>query len=414
MVQFRRQDNAHWYHETQRSVTDDALREGVCTSGHYGHDDFSALSNSENLTNAFSDKSPFLLGLEAQVNPDLQDLLQQRDETLRASHRMYQTLFPAQVSLSTELTLSLYDRLSSALIVAQVTGVQRLCNHYAERLMPLSSDDASRESNIRLTLLTQYARQLASQPTLINRRALQQLSDSGLTSLDIILFSQIIGFVGYQARAVAAVSALAGYPTVLLPGFPRMEDAESANFSDEVTGWQAWLPDLSLETESQEQEQNLTLTDVLNKHPHSQQIYADILLRIPDPDHHPQPALLELAALVSARINGSACCLVHHRQRYLQLKPDITLINKLQSGISQNLSQSSTESVESSVIHLAAELTRAPERFGPPILAPLQERGFSPLQLMDTLFSVALAGWTNRLVQTLGSPRSALQQAWTD
>lgn len=77
-----------------------------------------------------------------------------------------------------------------------------------------------KESNIRLTQITQYARQLASQPTLIDRHALAQLHDVGLTDSDIIILSQIIGYVGYQARVVAGISALAGYPTVMLPGFP--------------------------------------------------------------------------------------------------------------------------------------------------------------------------------------------------
>ena len=83
------------------------------------------------------------------------------------------------MSLSRYVTLSPYDRLSTALTVAQVTGVQSLCSHYAARLAPLHSPDASRESNIRLAQITQYARQLASQPTLICRRALQQLATSG-------------------------------------------------------------------------------------------------------------------------------------------------------------------------------------------------------------------------------------------
>lgn len=86
------------------------------------------------------------------------------------------------------MTLSPYDRLSTALTVAQVTGVQSLCSHYAARLAPLHSPDASRESNIRLAQITQYARQLASQPTLICRRALQQLGDVGLSPADIVTF----------------------------------------------------------------------------------------------------------------------------------------------------------------------------------------------------------------------------------
>lgn len=95
-------------------------------------------------------------------------------------------------------TFSAYDRLSTALTVAQVYGVQRLCNHYAARLAPLPGPDSSRESNRRLAQITQYARQLASSPSLINALARSQLDEVGLTSRDIILINQIIGFISFQ------------------------------------------------------------------------------------------------------------------------------------------------------------------------------------------------------------------------
>lgn len=46
-------------------------------------------------------------------------------------------LFPAHVNLNQMHTFSAYERMSTALTVAQVYGVQRLCNHYAARLTPL-------------------------------------------------------------------------------------------------------------------------------------------------------------------------------------------------------------------------------------------------------------------------------------
>ena len=104
-------------------------------------------------------------------------------------------LFPGQVAVSRLQTFTAYDRLSTALTVAQVYGVQRLCNHYAARLAPLPGPDSSRESNRRLAQITQYARQLAGSPSVINALSRSQLDEVGLTSRDIILFNQIIGFV---------------------------------------------------------------------------------------------------------------------------------------------------------------------------------------------------------------------------
>ena len=45
-------------------------------------------------------------------------------------------LFPLDIAVNRLYTLSAYDRLSTALTVAQACGVQRLCNHYAALLAP--------------------------------------------------------------------------------------------------------------------------------------------------------------------------------------------------------------------------------------------------------------------------------------
>lgn len=231
MELLRRQHNAQWYHETQSSVRGDQPLE----------------------PQAATIRDRFLLGLGAFADEALNTALTARAGVFNASHASYHVLFPDHVALTRMVTLSPYDRLSTALTVAQVTGVQSLCSHYAARLAPLHSPDASRESNIRLAQITQYARQLASQPTLICSKALQQLSDVGLSPADIVTFSQIIGFVSYQARVVAGVAALAGRPTGVVPGFPNIEDAEGVEFTEEELAWQSRLPPITLEDARAEQ-----------------------------------------------------------------------------------------------------------------------------------------------------------------
>jgi len=191
MEQRRFTGNNHWYHETQTSLP--AQRAPL-------------------VPEAATIEDRFLLGLAQQVEGDLIPTLQQVQPALLASRDLYQILFPKELATSLTHTLTLYDRLSSALTVAQVTGVQRLCNHYAARLNPLPGPDSSRESNRRLTQITEYARQLASQPTLIDAAAVQHLDDVGLSASDIVTLSQIIGFVSYQARVVAGIHALMALP----------------------------------------------------------------------------------------------------------------------------------------------------------------------------------------------------------
>lgn len=402
MVQFRRHDNAHWYHETQRSGGSLAVPVS----------DESYCANSSNISNRHHDENTteqgiFLLGLAESVPAVLDDALQHHALILRASDAMYQALFPAIVEPDHDHRFSLYDRLSSALTVAQVTGVQRLCSHYAARLTPLSSPDASRESNMRLTQITQYARQLASQPTLIDRHALQQLADVGLSNADIIVLSQVIGFVGYQARVVAGFSAQAGYPTVMLPGFPRMEDASASQLPEIDSLWQGWLPGLAATaTEEPQVNPELTLNSLLALHPLSSHAYHAITaqaqnLQLVTADSA-ATAWQQWIALVSGRINGSRYCQARHQHHLQQLAGNSSLLAALQVGVDCALASQADKQITHPLIYVTAELTRAPERFSQQHVSPLLALGISNEQLLSIIFNVATAGWTNRLRHTLG------------
>lgn len=389
MELLRRQHNAQWYHETQSSVRGDQPLE----------------------PQAATLRDRFLLGLGAFADEALNTALTARAGVFNASHASYHVLLPDQVELTRLVTLSPYDRLSTALTVAQVTGVQSLCSHYAARLAPLHSPDASRESNIRLAQITQYARQLASQPTLICSKALQQLSDVGLSPADIVTFSQIIGFVSYQARVVAGVAALAGRPTGVVPGFPNIEDAEGVEFTEEELTWQSRLPQITLEDARAEQ------LDVLDQsHPDARSEPYFLLLA------HDAPALRErngvfnsinadgyglsarlkaLATLAVARINGSRYC----ASTVAQDIQDAALADAIFTDINRGL-ESSDNPVAQAVIRVAADLTRTPEKFTPRSVQPLFNSGLNQAQALDVILTAALYAWENRLRQTLGDAQA--------
>lgn len=389
MELLRRQHNAQWYHETQSSVRGDQPLE----------------------PQAATLRDRFLLGLGAFADEALNTALTARAGVFNASHASYHVLLPDRVELTRLVTLSPYDRLSTALTVAQVTGVQSLCSHYAARLAPLHSPDASRESNIRLAQITQYARQLASQPTLICSKALQQLSDVGLSPADIVTFSQIIGFVSYQARVVAGVAALAGRPTGIVPGFPNIEDAEGVEFTEEELTWQSRLPQITLEDARAEQ------LDVLDQsHPDARSEPYFLLLA------HDAPALRErngvfnsinadgyglsarlkaLATLAVARINGSRYC----ASTVAQDIQDTALADAIFTDINRGL-ESSDNPVAQAVIRVAADLTRTPEKFTPRSVQPLFNSGLNQAQALDVILTAALYAWENRLRQTLGDAQA--------
>jgi len=389
MELLRRQHNAQWYHETQSSVRGDQPLE----------------------PQAATIRDRFLLGLGAFADEALNTALTARAGVFNASHASYHVLFPDHVALTRMVTLSPYDRLSTALTVAQVTGVQSLCSHYAARLAPLHSPDASRESNIRLAQITQYARQLASQPTLICSKALQQLSDVGLSPADIVTFSQIIGFVSYQARVVAGVAALAGRPTGVVPGFPNIEDAEGVEFTEEELAWQSRLPPITLEDARAEQ------LDVLDQsHPDARSEPYYLLLAHDAPalrerngvfnsinadGYGLSPRLKALATLAVSRINGSRYC----ASTVAQDIQDAALADALFTDINRGL-ESSDNPVAQAVIRVAADLTRTPEKFTPRSVQPLFNSGLNQAQALDVILTGALYAWENRLRQTLGDTQT--------
>lgn len=377
MEQRRLKSHSHWYHETQATLA----------------------SRAEPLVPEATDiEDRFLLGLAALCEGGLRQTLQEAQPALLASRDLYSLLFPSSLTASLTHTLTLYDRLSTALTVAQVTGVQRLCNHYAARLNPLSGPDSSRESNRRLTQITEYARQLAMQPTLIDEAALQRLDEAGLTAPDIITFSQIIGFVCYQARVAAGVHALLALPVRWIPGVTVPPDADECGFTDQHS-WQPRLTPVELRYATHSQLEALTFCQPQQALSRSAWLLAhdgdalygwgQLIKVLEEQTTTPEG---QLAAAVAARINGSAACFNRYAPEALR--------SALKTGVDDAIGSASA--VDQAVIQTAAQLTRSPERFSAAHLQPLKEAGFSLQRMMNVIFSTALAGWNNRLMQSLG------------
>jgi uncharacterized protein YciW len=102
----------HWYHETQSTICPVDVLPLVPEAAHV--------------------EDRFLLDLTLPAA-----WLRAHAGWLHPARQLAELLFPDQVAVSRLQTFTAYDRLSTALTVAQVYGVQRLCNHYAARLAPL-------------------------------------------------------------------------------------------------------------------------------------------------------------------------------------------------------------------------------------------------------------------------------------
>ena len=335
----------------------------------------------------------FLLGLQQEASA-LQPLLSRFQPALLAARDLSQILFPDTLNTSLTHTLTLYDRLSTALTVAQVAGVQRLCNHYSARLNPLPGPDSSRESNNRLTQITQYARQLAMQPALINANSINALDAVGLTEPDIVTLNQLVGFVSYQARVVAALQAMMGLPVRWIPGVSPPPDAEPALFSSSST-WQHALKPVELRYASAEQLAAVTFCQgmaglddaVWLLVQDAQALYGWATLQQRLGDHFDEEA--SLAQAVSARILG---CHLLFAQRAHQHR-DLLLQDVDKAGETAPL------------IHVSAQLVRLPERFSAAHLQPLLNAGWGSERIFTLLLAVAFASWQDRLFMALGEAR---------
>ncbi|CAH6636884.1 CMD domain-containing protein [Pseudocitrobacter vendiensis] len=382
MEQRRAYGKSHWYHETQsRSQHSDVL---------------------PLVPEAAHVEDRFLLGL---LLPE--SLHRDCTPWLNVCRGLANELFPDDVAVSRLRTFSAYDRLSSALTVAQVCGVQRLCNHYAARLAPLPGPDSSRESNHRLAQITQYARQLASSPSVITPLARQQLDDVGLTPYDIILINQIVGFVGFQARVVAIFQARLGQPVRWIPGMPTQEDAAAEVFVATESEWLSDLPIVDARYASKAQAQSLLrwqsqpmLSALAPLLAHEETILdglGQLIATLPA-----NPPLHALAALVPARINGSVSCFNHYSTQWQGARGLPDAIRNGDRAVQAWCHQYPREQAVTQAIGL---LTRAPDRFSPAQFASLTENGVSTEESTALLAWSALFGWLNRLRIALRSER---------
>lgn len=387
MEQRRISGKGHWYHETQSSRSDAVLP--LVPEAAYLED-------------------RFLLDVELSAE-------QRAEEAawLSVARDAANILLPDNTPVTRLHSLSCYDRLSTALTVAQVYGVQRLCNHYAARLAPQPGPDSSRESNRRLTQITQYARQLASQPTLIDDISRQQLDEVALSVNDIVTFNQLIGFVGFQARVIAVFQALQGLPVRWLPGLDTQQDASAELFLAGDKIWQAGLPPVEQRYANTLQLEvvNASLTQrALNPlgwllaHD-AQTLYAlSELINLLLPSSATTSDDLVLVNLLTARINGSVSCFSDATTHW---HGESGLPEAIRNGERALQAWSHNHPRERAIIQAVRVLTRAPGSFSAAQLQPLFEQGFSQNDALRLLVCSALSGWLNRLKIGLGNASQA-------
>jgi len=109
----------------------------------------------------------------------------------------------------------------------------------------------------------------------------------------------------------------------------------------------------------------------------------------------------ELGALAASVVNRCIYCASVHANRYITLskRPDV-IETIYRDGTDAELSARNQ-----AIFEFGVKLTRKPDSLDAEDLAALREAGLSDLEILDLTHAVAIFGWANRLMHTLGEPR---------
>ncbi len=107
---------------------------------------------------------------------------------------------------------------------------------------------------------------------------------------------------------------------------------------------------------------------------------------------------LELSAVAASRSTGCVYCASVHARAYVQLTGNADLIDAvLRDGTAAEL-----PARERALVAFSAKLAESPRDVSAADLQPLQDAGYSDLEIFDIAHSSAMFAWANRLLLSLG------------
>ncbi|WP_176084484.1 peroxidase-related enzyme [Martelella sp. HB161492] len=108
----------------------------------------------------------------------------------------------------------------------------------------------------------------------------------------------------------------------------------------------------------------------------------------------------EIGALAASFVNRCIYCAAVHANRYIQLEKRPDVIDAVyEKGLEADLPD-----FEQALFNFGVDLTAHPDHVGVYQFYHLREIGLDDLEILDLIHSVAIFGWANRLMHTLGEP----------
>lgn len=291
-------------------------------------------------------------------------------------------------------------------------------------------NDAARLGE-RLAAAFDYAHLLVFHPRDSRPEVLGRLSEAGWSADDTVSLSQLVSFLTFQLRVAYGLRTLNGEDIkVKIKGRLAVDDAEwtlsdkgfpittyedlnrPETFVNHALGWKPWVQPVAKADLSEEQ------MDSLIKPERADMPYFRLLARNPqalkartltdlDIFYNTEGegmgrAEREVAATVTSRYNGCVYCASVHAGRSVEEAPErLDHINALiAEGVDAELG-----SEQWNVIRDASRaLTSTPMAFNQGCIEKLRGVGFTDLQIVDMINSVAFFNWANRLMLSLGEP----------
>jgi uncharacterized peroxidase-related enzyme len=108
----------------------------------------------------------------------------------------------------------------------------------------------------------------------------------------------------------------------------------------------------------------------------------------------------EIGALAASFVNRCIYCASVHANRYIQLEKRPEVVDEIyRRGLDADLPD-----FEQALFNFGVDLTAHPDNIGVYQFYHLREIGLDDLEILDLIHSIAIFGWANRLMHTLGEP----------
>jgi uncharacterized peroxidase-related enzyme len=385
-----------------------------------------------------------------QASDAVHALRHRRDKLAAATQAFHEMYFEGEIE-----GLSRVECLLVAWQVSRLTPATETATFFLERLRAQPIDDSlagvltlagagadpgitDRLADPRLRALAQFAGTLAVRPVEGDRARLMILPAAGISTPGIIAAAQLIAYVAWQTRVVAALRALAaagpanGAGDQPLQAAPRAGEAlpsaaaalasaaaaggapsgvlRIAGFTSESLEWRGWLDlvDIGRATPLQ-----LEVLDESHPKARTSQYYLTL---IHQPEVLRQRSIVfnasmyapggmsraerELGATVTSRINACVYCASVHAQRFEQLARR----NDVIAQVFADPHTAGTTAREQAIVRFSVRLTAQPDQIGRADIDNLRGAGLRDDEILDLSHSVAIFGWANRLMLNLGEP----------